>query len=250
MRRLLLFVLMCWPFLFAGSICNVVVGQKVVTGPPTPQAYYSFEQNLNDSINGNNLSGGSPSYSTSGVCAGTYALIADDETMRSNANLSANFPGKSSYSTPAFTLFAKVRSGSFSGTVYSIAMLSEDIYTASYEFYIEGATGKLTLILVNNSHTSYTAISTNALSTDTDYFVAGVWSGTDIKIYIGTSYSNIAQTGSTVNTTGSLHQLSNSSFGVGCIPGYGAMDPINIDCLSVFDRALSLSELQALAENP
>lgn len=253
MKRLLLLIVACLPLLFSGTICNVVVGQATtydLSSDANLQGWWNFENNLNDgSGKGNDLYlyTGTTTYSTNpGVKNGTYCASYNGSSLHNRAgnNLSASFPGKVTPS--AITVGGWFRT---TGTGSLICPFSYGVGGTANSWGVNITdTNKAQFEIWTTTQTKVTVTGNTTLSSNTDYFIVGTWDGSTIKIYLGTSSTNVAEDDTAGVSCASMY-TNNTSSGNLCIGGYiysgGGWFKLsgNQDDLAVFNRVLSLSEM-------
>lgn len=165
MKRLLLFVLMCWPFLFAGSICNVVVG----SGAYVEEAAQSFTVGATAA---GSLAGNSSTAQLTGVSAGDLIVVMVawhnyTGTPTVSDGTSSLTAGTQSASTYEHVQFFYLTSSVASGTVTYTASLSGATYIQVIACRVTcGTTPSVDVQGASAGGTSTTAASSAVTSTE------------------------------------------------------------------------------------
>ena len=191
-------------------------------------------------------SGGTMAYSTTGAELGTYsAALSTTKCLNiPYGNLQSTFPGRSGGAYTALTVGAWIRVPTTGASAYILGYNATGTYYESWQLDINS--GKVSLRLEDTNHVhEYTAIGSTTLSTNTNYFVAGTWDGTTMKVYYATTSCSLVNDGNTTQsltpytvTSGALYAGGVSS-GATCYYG----ETMYIDMPFVFNRALSSTEL-------
>jgi hypothetical protein len=217
------------------------------------QGLWCFENNLNDSSGkGNNLTAsGTISYSTDTlVQEGTYSSYqtSTNYASRTNANLSAAFPGKASTSTTAFTICGWFRAASYSSDAV-IASIGNISTTPGFEVFTT-ASGKLSG-KISTGTTAYAITGGTTLQTDTDYWFSLVWDGNNLNLWLGTSGTTVpSKDASPVACTGTMVA------GGGGTPGFYLWADATfestygldgyLDEIAIFNRGLTDNEVKSV----
>jgi len=216
-------------------------------------AAYSFENNLNDSSSkGLNLTAGSmpTSFNTAtDIKWGTYSIKSSVSSAQTGPYVSnSSIPGYASYT--GLTAFGWLNWSSHA-TNYPAVMVASGWSMTPYTSWMLGiavvsSNVKAQFDIRDSGGTSYVVTGNTTLSSGTNYFIAGVWDGSYMHIYIGPDTSSlsedatpVAYSGTPTTGTGAKLMVFEHPVGSYWINGY-------IDEIGVFNRAFSSSELTSV----
>ena len=165
-------------------------------------------------------------------------------------------PANSVYAVQQHSIVAWVRTGSFVGNVpsagagWSLVSRSNDITAGGFEWAVNENAGnpRLAFAYYNGAVQGWYMDGTNIASA-AEYFLVGTWDGTSSRYYLNGLLSSTATTaGGTISYSGS-DNLQIGYEGNFVSPQNGPWEG-SISQVLVYNRVLSLSEIQALWANP
>lgn len=249
-RILILAILLMSSLAWAGST-TVVVGQGMgianlgdFSADANCVGAWSFENNLNDSSGDsqtltNNV--GTISYDTDDLIKwGSYSAYFNDDRQltRTNANLSASFPGKNGYTPTALSVVCWIKPAQV-GVIQQIAGVVD--FTACWSLDLL-ADNTIEFKLWNDSQAATSKVSTTTVSSGSEYHVAATWDGSYMRLYV----NGIAE-GSPVAHTGiEDDELGGTPFVVGYVFNTTYAYAGYIDELAVFNDCLSADEIASI----
>ena len=203
------------------------------------RACWSYDNDLTDSSgNGNDLtlSYGTAAYATDYAQLGTHTnnQATAWEAVRATADLSANYPGKAT--TTALTVIARWRTPS---SVPASGYLYSGGFSGIYRL-VQTTGGKPQFYLGTGGEN---IVATSGLSANTVYVITGIWTGTQLKLY--------------VNKDSAADPVSSTTIGSGAAAQAWPVYTLNgatplgghIDYVAVFDYALSESDIASIVDH-
>ncbi|MDB5181882.1 MAG: 5-Nucleotidase domain protein [Candidatus Saccharibacteria bacterium] len=257
---------------FVGSIDDVRIYNRVLSGSEVQEMSQSYDSQINvnsapttTAVSGNisqglvgywpfsgNAKDATP-YSGNGTLVNAPALTADRKGRLSSAynfvygsSQEIAIPDSPALSpTGALTLSAWFK-GSVANTSYATSgalagLVVKDIGGSTAQNPIYGFTvtsGTLNFV-ANNSSNVQASISSSGLIDNTWYHAVGTFDGTNIRLYVNGQFKSSATQTNLDNSTGPLRIGRQKS-------GFDRFFNGDIDDVRVYDRALSLAEVQAL----
>jgi hypothetical protein len=253
MKKLILVFLLLASPAFAGPGYQVfdgpVVGGIDFSSDANLQGWWNFEDNLTDGSGKSNTptnQNGTTTYSSDTMVKnGSNSLSCSSwDAALVNASQSANLPGKQNYTVSAMTVCGWVRASNVTDLAFVIGNV---IFLGDSPWMIYISSSHATFAVQDEASASKSVTNSSTLSTNTTYFIAGVWDGSYVRIYTATEAGDVSEDG-TATACSSMHKANTPALwmgGVGTswyLPGY-------MDDWAVFNRALSLSELRSIKNN-